>query len=137
MIIELSDNLLILQQHYGNMRSASCLLQRKGGVKMKTEKLPVPLSEKYLLTCQEAASYFNLGVKNLRRMARNPTLKVGLMIYGRYLIVRPRLEEYILRIIDDNIFAYCQGEDTVESSSSVDSYECIKIQNQTDDDLFP
>lgn len=71
---------------------------------MEKNKLSVPISEKYLLICREAALYFNLGVKNLRCMARNPTLKIGLLLHGRFLIVRPRFEEYILQLMEDNFF---------------------------------
>lgn len=30
----------------------------------------VPVSEKYMLTIKEAAAYFNIGIKKLRRIAR-------------------------------------------------------------------
>ena len=54
------------------------------------------LNEKYLLTIREAASYFNIGEKNMRRIAENN--EGGFTIYhgNRYLIVRQKFEEYLL-----------------------------------------
>ena len=34
-----------------------------------TENTLVPVSEKYTLTIKEAASYFNIGTKKMRRLA--------------------------------------------------------------------
>ena len=34
----------------------------------KSNEELVPISEKYMLTIREAASYFNIGIKNMRRL---------------------------------------------------------------------
>ena len=36
-----------------------------------TENTLVPVSEKYTLTIKEAASYFNIGTKKMRRLAED------------------------------------------------------------------
>ena len=35
-----------------------------------SRKVEIPVSEKYMLTINEAAAYFSIGVKKLRRMAK-------------------------------------------------------------------
>ena len=39
----------------------------------------LPVSEKYMLTIKEAAAYFNIGIKKLRRIAEN----IGYAIHHR------------------------------------------------------
>ena len=36
-----------------------------------SRKVEIPISEKYMLTINEAAAYFSIGVKKLRRMAED------------------------------------------------------------------
>lgn len=36
-----------------------------------SRKIEIPISEKYMLTINEAAAYFSIGVKKLRRMAED------------------------------------------------------------------
>ena len=36
--------------------------------KQKNNEELVPIPEKYMLTIREAASYFNIGIKNMRRL---------------------------------------------------------------------
>ena len=55
----------------------------------------VPISEKYLLTIREAAAYFNLGVKRLRRLAENNTDNFSLCNGSRYLIIRHKFEQFL------------------------------------------
>ena len=59
-----------------------------------TELLPV--SEKYMLTIKEAAAYFNIGVKKMRRIAEDNLGSIAVYCGNRYLIIRPRFEEFIL-----------------------------------------
>lgn len=59
----------------------------------------IPISEKYMLTIQEASAYFNIGVKNLRRMAENNEGKFAFYMGNRYLIVRVKFEAYIEQLI--------------------------------------
>ena len=54
-----------------------------------------PSGEKYLLTIKEAADYFNIGTKKLRRLAEDRLGEVAVFCGNRYLIVRPKFEEFI------------------------------------------
>ena len=55
----------------------------------------LPVSEKYMLTIKEAA-YFNIGIKRLRRIAEDNLGTVALYCGNRFLIIRPKFEEFIL-----------------------------------------
>lgn len=59
----------------------------------------IPISEKYMLTINEAAMYFNIGIKKLRRMAEDNEENFAIMMGNRYLIVRPKFEAYIEALI--------------------------------------
>ena len=54
-----------------------------------------PSSEKYMLTIKEAAEYFNIGTKKMRRIAEDRLGDVAVFCGNRYLIVRPKFEEFI------------------------------------------
>ena len=54
------------------------------------------LKDKYLLTIKEAAFYFNIGTKKMRRIAEDNLGKVAVFCGNRFLIVRPKFEEFIL-----------------------------------------
>ena len=56
----------------------------------------LPLGEKYMLTIKEAASYFNIGTKKMRRIAEDNLGNVAVFCGNRFLIVRPKFEEFIL-----------------------------------------
>ena len=62
--------------------------------KQSVEALPV--GEKYMLTIKEAASYFNIGTKKMRRIAEDNIGNVAVFCGNRFLIVRPKFEEFIL-----------------------------------------
>ena len=49
----------------------------------------VPVSEKYMLTIKEAAAYFNIGIKKLRRIAEDNLGTVAVYFGNRFLIIRP------------------------------------------------
>ena len=68
---------------------------------MSTEKDSMPIQDKYLLTCREASIYFNIGIKNMRCLARDCSLKISVKLRGRLLIVRPKFEEYVLHLMED------------------------------------
>ena len=63
----------------------------KGGRHMELK-----LSEKYMLTIKEAASYFNIGTKKMRRIAEDNLGNIAVFCANRFLIVRPKFEEFIL-----------------------------------------
>ena len=63
---------------------------------MNTEEKYVPLWKKFALTIQEAASYFSIGEKKLREMAKEYydggfVLQIG----NKTLIKRERFEDYL------------------------------------------
>lgn len=51
--------------------------------------------EKYMLTIKEAAPYYNIGMKKLRRLAEDNLGIFSVYSGNRYLIVRPKFEELI------------------------------------------
>ena len=66
-------------------------MEQKGGL---TKQLPI--NERYMLTIKEVASYFNIGTKKLRRIAEDNLGTVAVFCGNRFLIVRPKFEEFIL-----------------------------------------
>ncbi len=60
---------------------------------MKKDKLPV--SEKYTLSINEAAQYFGIGVKKMRRLAEDNMGVFAVYCGNRYLVIRRKFEEYL------------------------------------------
>lgn len=58
----------------------------------------VSLGEKYMLTIKEAAIYFNIGTKKLRRLAEDNLGIYSIYSGNRYLIIRPKFKEYLCGI---------------------------------------
>lgn len=58
-------------------------------------KTAIPISEKYMLTIKEASEYFNIGIKNMRRLAEENNGFFAIFMGNRYLIVRKKFEEYM------------------------------------------
>lgn len=56
----------------------------------------IPLNEKYTLTIKEAESYFNIGVKKMRRLAEEHTSSFSIYSGNRYLIIRTKFEEFLV-----------------------------------------
>ena len=56
----------------------------------------LPVSEKYMLTIKEAAAYFNIGIKKMRRIVEDNLGTVAVYCGNRFLIIRPKFEEFIL-----------------------------------------
>ena len=54
------------------------------------------LKDKYMLTIKEAAFYFNIGTKKMRRIAEDNLGNVAVFCGNRFLIVRTKFEEFIL-----------------------------------------
>ena len=55
----------------------------------------VPVSEKYTLTVKEAAAYFNIGIKRMRRLAEENTGRFSVFSGNKYLIIRNKFEKFI------------------------------------------
>lgn len=53
------------------------------------------LGEKYTLSIKEAAVYFNIGIKKMRRLAEENIGDFALISGNRYLIIRTKFEEYL------------------------------------------
>ncbi len=56
----------------------------------------VEIKDKFLLSIQEAAEYFNMGDKKMRLLAKEHIGEFAIYIGTRHYIVRSQLEEYIL-----------------------------------------
>lgn len=61
-----------------------------------SRKVEIPISEKYMLTINEAAAYFIVGVKKFRRMAEDNEGKLAITMSSRYLIVRENLKNILI-----------------------------------------
>ena len=61
----------------------------------EVKQMEIPVSEKYTLTVKEAAAYFNIGVKRMRRLAEENTGRFAVYSGNRYLIIRTKFEEFI------------------------------------------
>ena len=55
----------------------------------------LPISEKYALTIKEAAIYFNIGNKKLRRLAEEKLERFAVESGNRFLIIRPKFEQFL------------------------------------------
>lgn len=58
-------------------------------------KTIVPVGEKYMLTMREAAEYFNIGVKKMRRLAEDNLGRFAVYNGNRYLIIRTKFEKFL------------------------------------------
>ncbi|GFI15460.1 hypothetical protein IMSAGC009_00619 [Lachnospiraceae bacterium] len=54
------------------------------------------LKDKYMLTVKEAAFYFNIGTKKMRRIAEDNLGSIAVYSGNRFLIIRPKFEDFIL-----------------------------------------
>ena len=57
----------------------------------KSNEELVSIPEKYMLTIREAASYFNIGIKNMRRLCESNEGEFSVRWGNKYLIGRPRV----------------------------------------------
>lgn len=53
------------------------------------------LKDKYMLTVKEAAFYFNIGTKKMRRIAEDNLGNIAVYSGNRFLIIRPKFEDFI------------------------------------------
>ena len=60
---------------------------------MANQKIPV--NEKYMLSINEAAQYFSIGVKKMRRLAEDNLGVFSVYSGNRYLIIRCKFEEFL------------------------------------------
>jgi len=57
----------------------------------------LPLNEKYTLTINEAAVYFGIGIKKIRRLAEEHTDTFAIQNGNRFLIIRTKFEEFLVQ----------------------------------------
>ncbi len=63
------------------------------------EKQNIVWKEKFMLSINEAAEYFNIGTNKLREMVKEPECDFVLYVGKRTLIKRERLENYLNQIV--------------------------------------
>ena len=68
----------------------------------KERILDLSISEKYMLTVREASVYFHIGIKHMRRLAENNDGEFALFVGNRYLICRPKFEEYLQKLMENS-----------------------------------
>ena len=69
----------------------------------KERILDLSISEKYMLTVREASVYFHIGIKHMRRLAENNDGEFALFVGNRYLICRPKFEEYLQKLMENSV----------------------------------
>lgn len=67
----------------------------KNNASSSAENTLIPVSEKYLLTIREAAVYFSIGIKKMRRLAEDNLGGFAVFSGNRYLINRTKFERFI------------------------------------------
>ena len=63
-------------------------------------KYYVPISEKVLLTVEEAASYINIGVNKISELLNNPLCEFVLHVGKKRLVKRKEFEKYIEKTLE-------------------------------------
>jgi excisionase family DNA binding protein len=60
----------------------------------------VPISEKVLLTIEEAASYSNIGINKISELLNNPLCEFVLHVGKKRLVKRKEFEKYIEKTLE-------------------------------------
>lgn len=68
----------------------------------KESILDLSIGEKYMLMVREASVYFHIGIKHMRRLAENNDGEFALFVGNRYLICRPKFEEYVQKLMENS-----------------------------------
>lgn len=92
--------MLLSAKYYWTIRAERGIygMQRKEDGIMREGKKPMAVSEKYMLTIKEAAEYFNIGIKKMRRLAGDNEGEFAIYMGNRYLVIRERFEQYIVNL---------------------------------------
>ena len=85
--------------------SESTILRKMDKIMAKIEKVKesievkkdMPISEKYNLTLDEAAAYFNIGTDRLRSILDENKADLVLMVGTKRLVKKKKMEEYLDR----------------------------------------
>lgn len=73
-------------------------------------KKPLMPCDKYMLTIKESAEYFGIGSKKLRRMAEDNEGSFSVYMGNRYLIIRPRFEEYLIGMAEKGVLSDAESD---------------------------
>lgn len=65
-----------------------------------TENTLVHIRKKYTLTIKEVASYFYIGRKKMRRLAKDNLENTKVYCGNRFSIIRPKFGEFILNSLE-------------------------------------
>ncbi len=65
----------------------------------RIKAVEINVKDKYTLTILEAASYFNIGTKKLRRLAEDNLGKFSVFSGNKYLIIREKFERYLEQVM--------------------------------------
>jgi len=69
--------------------------QKYSHITTENGKINVPVGEKYMLTIKEAAEYFSIGTKKMRRLAEDNLGRFAVYSGNRYLIIRTKFEKFV------------------------------------------
>ena len=69
--------------------------QKNSHITTDKEKASVQVSEKYMLTIKEAAEYFSIGTKKMRRLTEDNLGRFAVYSGNRYLIIRTKFEKFV------------------------------------------
>jgi excisionase family DNA binding protein len=58
--------------------------------------MEIPVNQKFTLTINEAAAYYNIGIHKLRRLAEDNKDTFSVQCGNRFLIIRTKFEEYLI-----------------------------------------
>ena len=64
------------------------------------DKYYVPISEKVLLTVEEAARYSNIGINKISELLNNPLCEFVLYVGKKRLVKRKEFEKYIEKTLE-------------------------------------
>ena len=74
-------------------KTVLCVLE--GGRHAMSEETKIAVTDKYSLSIKEAAQYFSIGIKKMRRLAEDNLGDFAVYSGNRYLIIRSKFEEYL------------------------------------------
>ena len=60
----------------------------------------IETKDKYMLSIKEAAAYFNIGEKKIRRLAEDNLGRYAVLNGNRYLIIREKFEEALSGVVE-------------------------------------
>lgn len=81
---------------YGNAKENFAIIVVMSNTDTEENKMDKPTyAERYTLTVKEAGLYFNIGIKKMRKLAKDNLGIFSVLSGNRYLIIRTKFEEYL------------------------------------------